>query len=510
MATSEQWRALIQHYFPPEQWDNAYQVMMAESGGNPNAANDQVPQRERSFGLFQINTNVHPLTREQAMDPETNIRYAAQLYSQQGWRPWSAAQQLGLVGSPGKPPGQAAPVVQAGGATVPTPRPRPDPNGVASETTTLVQSKKPGQPPRYATRRVYNDGRVQMWENVQGTADWTEVPLGKDDATDPGQTLKYKNDLAAWDDEQAAAKAAQPQYDTWTDPATGIVYKVDSRTKEKVGVMSEGKGSSPEETEYKKAQTAQLQAQTAKILAELQDPGLSPEERALKKAQIAHINAQIAKLQEPPGPNPYTSLTIAEQAQAKHDALWARVGVDLTAQEAISNFDEWWKVNVELPSVKHRIGKETVDQYLATIPYRVGPGFAGKAAQAVNSIGGQGAAPQWEAADFQFQMPDFGQMADEAVRRLMGEQGGGTAGGGVATGGPSQGGGSAGAAMGPGPLSQPIPAGASATPDYRPPALPYGVTTAPTMPTAPGMPTVPGVPADLLQTLYPPYRPPRR
>lgn len=89
--------ALIQKYFPQDQWANAYRVMMTESGGDPNAANDQVPKRERSYGLFQINTNVHPLTREEAMDPEANVRYAAALYQARGWQPWSASQVPGVI-----------------------------------------------------------------------------------------------------------------------------------------------------------------------------------------------------------------------------------------------------------------------------------------------------------------------------------------------------------------------------------------------------------------------------
>lgn len=93
--------ALIRRYFPQSEWQNAYNVMMFESGGNPRVPSKEWSDRERSVGLFQINTNVHPLTPQQAMDPETNVRYAAQLWQRNGWSSdWvNASRQLGLGGN---------------------------------------------------------------------------------------------------------------------------------------------------------------------------------------------------------------------------------------------------------------------------------------------------------------------------------------------------------------------------------------------------------------------------
>ncbi len=99
-ADTSQYRALIQKYFPPDQWDNAYRVMMAESvGGDPNA---HATQGEDSRGLFQINVapNANPeLAGADLYDPETNVRIAARMYSQRGWQPWTTAQQMGLAGT---------------------------------------------------------------------------------------------------------------------------------------------------------------------------------------------------------------------------------------------------------------------------------------------------------------------------------------------------------------------------------------------------------------------------
>lgn len=48
-------------------------ICRKESNFNPNAANES--DKERSYGLMQINTKVHPLSKEDALDPEKNIRY---------------------------------------------------------------------------------------------------------------------------------------------------------------------------------------------------------------------------------------------------------------------------------------------------------------------------------------------------------------------------------------------------------------------------------------------------
>jgi Lysozyme like domain len=89
----EQWRALVAKYFPANEVDRALAVMQLESSGNPNAHN---PRGEDSVGLFQINRQAHP-SYGGGFDPEANVRYAAQLFSSQGWRPWTAARVLGFV-----------------------------------------------------------------------------------------------------------------------------------------------------------------------------------------------------------------------------------------------------------------------------------------------------------------------------------------------------------------------------------------------------------------------------
>lgn len=91
---------LIQKYFPQDQWENALRVIQGESGGNPQAIGDKYPIKgilAPSYGLFQIRALPGRPAPEQLLNPEFNVAYAANLFKEQGWRPWTAARKLGLV-----------------------------------------------------------------------------------------------------------------------------------------------------------------------------------------------------------------------------------------------------------------------------------------------------------------------------------------------------------------------------------------------------------------------------
>jgi len=90
---------LIKKYFPQSQWNNAYRVMMGESGGNSQAVGDNYPIRGEvrpSYGLFQIRTFPNRPSPQQLINSEVNVAYAAKLWKSQGWRPWTVARNLGL------------------------------------------------------------------------------------------------------------------------------------------------------------------------------------------------------------------------------------------------------------------------------------------------------------------------------------------------------------------------------------------------------------------------------
>lgn len=92
-AEVERWRALVAKYFPPSEVDNALMIMSLESGGRNIPSGYNAGGGEDSHGLFQINLDAHGsrINRDQVYDPEQNIAYAARLFADQGWQPWSAS-----------------------------------------------------------------------------------------------------------------------------------------------------------------------------------------------------------------------------------------------------------------------------------------------------------------------------------------------------------------------------------------------------------------------------------
>ena len=92
---------LIKKYFPQEQWANAQAVMMGESGGRADAVGDNYTINgvyAPSYGKFQIRALPGRPSPQQLKDPDFNVRYAAQMWRQQGWGPWTVARNLGIVG----------------------------------------------------------------------------------------------------------------------------------------------------------------------------------------------------------------------------------------------------------------------------------------------------------------------------------------------------------------------------------------------------------------------------
>lgn len=99
-AGTENVDPLIKKYFPEDQWLNAQAVMMGESGGNPSAVGDNYPingQTIPSYGLFQIRALEGRPDSSVLTNAEENVKYAAQLYKEQGWSPWTVARNLGIV-----------------------------------------------------------------------------------------------------------------------------------------------------------------------------------------------------------------------------------------------------------------------------------------------------------------------------------------------------------------------------------------------------------------------------
>jgi len=64
-------------------------------------------------------------------------------------------------------------------------------------------------------------------------------------------------------------------------------------------------------------------------------------------------------------------------------------------------------------------GQNRVQNALATMPYRVGPGFASNFAQGLSTLSGGGGQVNFNPSDFQVQIPNQDQMMEEGFRRAM-------------------------------------------------------------------------------------------
>lgn len=101
---------ILKKYFPPDQVNNASNVMFRESGFRPDAIGHNTDAvGSKDYGAFQINDywqryNLEKkgLTPEDLLDIEENIRYAAEMQAQQGWDPWYGADALGLTSRSGR------------------------------------------------------------------------------------------------------------------------------------------------------------------------------------------------------------------------------------------------------------------------------------------------------------------------------------------------------------------------------------------------------------------------
>lgn len=90
----EQWRALVEKHFAPDQVAKAMRVMACESGGNPDAKNP----RSGAAGLFQhlqkywaSRTAAAGYPGASIFDPEANIAASAWLSSNHGWQHWTCS-----------------------------------------------------------------------------------------------------------------------------------------------------------------------------------------------------------------------------------------------------------------------------------------------------------------------------------------------------------------------------------------------------------------------------------
>jgi len=92
---------LIEKYFPEKAWEQAKKIANCESGGNSQAIGDGHLKFQKdgvtygaSYGYFQIRYLAGRPEPSQLLEPEFNVKYASEMYSNQGWQPWSCKKVL--------------------------------------------------------------------------------------------------------------------------------------------------------------------------------------------------------------------------------------------------------------------------------------------------------------------------------------------------------------------------------------------------------------------------------
>jgi Lysozyme like domain len=95
LLTNEEVSALAGLYWPSDQVANAVAVSDCESNHWTGAWNYL---GEDSRGLWQLNVDAHPgLIWWDLGDPQVNAYFAYDLWSRQGWWPWTCAKTLHLI-----------------------------------------------------------------------------------------------------------------------------------------------------------------------------------------------------------------------------------------------------------------------------------------------------------------------------------------------------------------------------------------------------------------------------
>lgn len=116
-SITEQYRSLVQRYFPTWEVENAMRIMQAESSGNPNATNynpptTRFPNGTTDHGLFQINDGWNPkyfVIKSMIYNPEFNVKSAAEIFRAGGWKLWATSKIPGVI----DPNSQTSPIARA-------------------------------------------------------------------------------------------------------------------------------------------------------------------------------------------------------------------------------------------------------------------------------------------------------------------------------------------------------------------------------------------------------------
>lgn len=182
-------KSLIHKFFPPEEWDNAWMVLVGgegASGENTTLDASAIGEHEqkdgtlqKDYGLFQINEAANSeaimkkygYTMEDLLDPEKNIQVAADLFlgripgNRPGWWRW--------YGAPDRLTKRQEPdysqYVTGAQVSAPTPTPTPTPSPTVSPTPgfTMTVNGKPFTEPKPLISPDYVNRVKSAWKDLQ-------------------------------------------------------------------------------------------------------------------------------------------------------------------------------------------------------------------------------------------------------------------------------------------------------------------------------------------------------
>lgn len=106
------------------------------------------------------------------------------------------------------------------------------------------------------------------------------------------------------------------------------------------------------------------------------------------------------------------------EAQARRDALWQKVAAgEMRPEEAVRDFSEWYKVNVELPMTKSQLAIDTRD---ALMKNAAGDGYSEDMSRALATLSSGGGEVSFRPEGFRIDPAQIDQMASDSLSRMLG------------------------------------------------------------------------------------------
>jgi hypothetical protein len=307
----------------------------------------------------------------------------------------------------------------------------------AEQRKSWAEEQNKRRPPSGKTEDVVN-GQRKGWNPDTRAYD---IDLGPATATGGGSQADRERDAELRNEREWNARSGDPR-------ASGRYESHAEREQRERGQRTEERSANAEE---RAAAAAERQAKAAE----------AADARANRPAPISAPDTQENIVQQNPDgslkvvPNPNYNKAKVE-AQAKKDDLATRVQQgQLTVQQATAEFDQWYKVHIQLPQqqaeearnrakeireaqaaedrrkefeatyererqkIGLQAGQEAVENERALLPHMVGQGYSGAMADAINRLSRGESGTNFKPEHFTFDRPDFEGISERATARAL-------------------------------------------------------------------------------------------